>query len=364
MNRFIFYCILVNMIANMISAVSKILMDHKKDGIFLSMLLAVLSGMVIVYVFGKFFSKFPGKDLQTLLEEYTPVWVSKPVLFLTVLHWFISGVLSIVSYTFMLKRFLTPEMPITWIATTILIIISYGILMNTKSVLYTIENILLFSLPIVLYLVFKAYTNRLFEWDFVREAFMYVNTLPTYSSYAAAMFIFLGITNIVVFNPVFKDPIKMTWKHTLFTGFLGSLVLLTLYLVPIGMNGFERVDHLVYPAISTSDTLRMTFGIIERVLYLFLPLFLAISILNLLLHWHVAIEACKSLFFPKWLKWRNTNYTPHLYIAVFWVITLITIKSLSEYSLLQYSKYFYNLIPLSSLFYFFIFWLIRRRAKT
>lgn len=364
MNRFLYYLLFVNMIANMISAVPKILLQERMTGAVISILLSIVFGLVLVYIYVNFFNRFPGKDFPQLLKEYTPSWVYFPVILLIASVWFTGGLITLITYTFMLKRFLTPDMSIMWIATSFLIVISFGVLMHSQNILYTLENVLVFSLPIIMFIVMKAFTSDQFEWDFVGEAIMYINKLPSYSAFSASFYVFVGITNIIIFNRVFTHKKQsVTWKQLGFVGMTGTFVLFTAYFVPIGLNGFEQIQNLVYPAISSSDTLRMRYGVIERVLYLFLPFFLAISFLSLLVHWHVAIEACKNLIWFKRFKWKEVNLTPYIYLIAVWVITLILVKSLSEYTLLLYSSYFYKILPSLTLLFFIIFWFIKRRAK-
>lgn len=364
MNRFLYYSIFINMAANMISAVPKILLDQSMKGAVVSMLLAIFFGLILIYINGNFFNQFPGKDLPALLKEYTPSWMYLPFTMLIAFIWFAAGLMTLVTYSFMLKRFLTPDMSVTWIAVSFLIIVSFAVLMNTKSVLYTMENVIFFTMPIVIFIVFKAFFSEQFEWDFVREAVMHFNHLPNYNAFSAASFVFVGMSNIVILNRAFTHKsTRVTWKHLFLIGTIGTAVLATIYFVPIGLNGFENIDDLVYPAITTSDTLRMKYGIIERLLYLFLPLFLAISFLNLLIHWHVAIESCKNIIWFKRFEWKKTNLTPYLYLIVFWMLTLMLVRSLSEHTLLLYSKYYYNLIPPFSLLFFISLWFIKRRAK-
>ncbi|MBD8004383.1 GerAB/ArcD/ProY family transporter [Bacillus norwichensis] len=365
MNRFMYCLLFVNMIANMISAVPKVLLDHRTDGAIVSMLLSLIFGLILLYITGNFFSKYPGKDFPSLLKEYAPSWMYWPFNLLIACVWFSAGLITLVTYSFMLKRFLTPEMSITWIAISFLIVVSFGVLMNTESVLYTVENVLLLSFPLVALIIYKAFSSKQFEWDFVREAIMHFNHLPNYSSFSAATFAFVGISNMIIFNRAFTHKkTRVTWKQISLIGVIGTGVLGTLYFAPIGLNGFDHINHLVYPAISTSDTLWLKFGIIERLLYIFLPLFLAISFLNLLIHWHIAIEACKNMIWFKKFKLKKMNLTSYLYLIVFWTITLIVINSLSEHTLLLYSGYFYNIGPPLILLFFFCFWYINRRVKS
>ncbi|GIN71922.1 hypothetical protein J14TS2_23970 [Bacillus sp. J14TS2] len=135
------------------------------------------------------------------------------------------------------------------------------------------------------------------------------------------------------------------------------------YILPIGLNGFEKIENLVYPAITTSDTLRMKFGVIERVLFLFFMFFLALTFISLLIHWHVAVELCKNILWLENFKWKKTNLTPFIFIGTFWAVTMFLTFHLNEYTLLVYTNYFFNCLPPFFLLTFILFWFIRRRAK-
>lgn len=352
------------MIANMIASVPKILLEERMEGAIASMLLSIVAGLLLIYLFIRFFHAFPGKDFPELLKEYLPRWMYFPYLLLLVFFWYTAGLITLVTYSFMLKRFLTPDMSLVWIVSSFLIFISFGILMNSKHVLFTVENVLVFSLPVIVFLIIKAYSSQEFKWDFVREAIMYMNRLPSYSAFSASFYTFMGIINIIVFNRVFSIKMKrVTWKQLSALGIAGSAILFTTYFVPIGLNGFEKINELVYPAVTTSDSLRMKYGIIERVLYLFLPFFLAITFLSLLIHWHVAIEVSKNAIWFKRFQWKKNNLTPYLFVAIFWLAAIQMVTYLTEYQLMIYTSYFFNMQPFFGLLFIITFWYIIRRAR-
>ncbi|MCJ8009971.1 GerAB/ArcD/ProY family transporter [Lederbergia wuyishanensis] len=364
MNRYVYYLLYVNMFANMVVSVPKNLLNERRDGAIISMVLAIGAGMLVIYAFLWFFSKFPGKDYPELLKKHSPKWIHFPFLLFLALFWFIAGLNTLITYTFLLKRFLTPDMSVVWIASTFLIFISFGILMHTKGILYTIEAILLISSPLIVFLIAKAYMSSEFEWDFVREAAMHVYRMPSYNAFSSAFYIFLGITNLIIFNRAWSTKkIQVSVKHVFLMGLAGIMILITIYVVAIGMNGFESIDQLVYPAITTSDTLRMQYGMIERVLYLFLLFFLAITFLNLLLHWHITVEILKSVIWFKKFKWKENNLTPLIFLAIFWSVSLYTATSLDEYHLFTYTRFFFNTLPFITLILIISFWFIKRRAK-
>lgn len=365
MNRYYYYLIFFNLVANMISAVPKILFLHKTNGSLFSLFLSIPAGLLSVYLFIRFFNSFEGKDLSELVKKYFSKWISLPILSFLAITWLAAGLITLITFTFMIKRFLTPDMSILLIASLFLIFISYGILMQTKSILYTVETVLIFSIPLIAFMFIKAYRSPHFMWEFVGVAVMHSNHWPNYSAFSASLYCFLGIANLIVFNRAFpKKNFQLSWKSMLFIGIVGTITIISTYLIPIGLNGFEKIDSLVYPAITTSDTLRMKFGIVERVLFIFFMFFLAVTFISLLIHWHVAIELCKNIFWLKNFKWKNTNLTPYIFIGIFWAVTIFLTHYLNEYTLLIYAKYFFNCLPPFFLLMFILFWFIRRRAKT
>jgi hypothetical protein len=107
----------------------------------------------------------------------------------------------------------------------------------------------------------------------------------------------------------------------------------------------------------------MKYGIIERVLYLFLPFFMAITFLSMLIHWHVAMEIFKNILWFKRFKRKTFNLTPYLYMAAFWLVTFKLVTYLTEHQLLVYTGFFFNILPPLAILFFCTFWYISRRAK-
>ncbi|MFS0638014.1 GerAB/ArcD/ProY family transporter [Mesobacillus foraminis] len=363
MSRYFFYLVFVNMIANVVASVPKILISHREDGAIVSMILSFFSGLVFCYIVTRFFNLFPGQGLPELTRKYLPRWVSFPVLLLVAGSWYIAGLITLVTFSFLLKRFLTPDMPLPWITSTFLLFLTYGILMKSRSVLYTIEFVLLCCLPIIFVITLKAYTTPELRWDFIKEAVMHIYHVPDFSAFSASTYLLLGGFNLIIFNRLFKREQHINWKNMLFIGLAGGASLVTTYFVPIGINGFESIGGIVYPWITTSDALRLEFFVVERVLYIFLLLYLAISFLSVLIHWHVTLELLKSIIWFKRLKWKKRNLTPFLFIGLFWFVSLEIVTYLTEYQLIEYTRYFLNYLLCSFAVMFGLFLFIKRRAE-
>lgn len=346
------------MVANIIASVPAILLQFHKEGSVSSMILAVVTGTILVTIYTRFFNTFPGMTLPDLLKKTTSKWFYKPFLFFLALMWFAAGLITLVTFTFLLIRFLTPEMPVFQISLLLIFSIIFGCLMKTERVLYTIELILLITFPLILFIFYKAYTSNSLEWDFVKEAALYVNQLPNINSFASCFYLFLGVANLFIFNRFFTKKQNYKWKHMASIGIISTLTLFTTYFIPIGFNGFESIDDLVYPWITTSDSLRMEFFMIERVLFVFLLFYLGVAFLSILIHWHVSLEFLKSIFNLEKIKFRGLNVGNFIPLPFFIVTSLLFVRKLNEYQLFRFSSIFYNSLiiffPLLIILFFFI----------
>lgn len=364
MNRYFYYLLAVNMVAHIITSVPMVLFEARKEGAIVSMILSLGAGSLVMYWMTRIFNRFPGKGYPELLKEYTSKWIAKPLLFCTVLVWFTAGLITLITYSQLLKRFLNPDMPIMGIISMMLVFVSFGILMNSKSVLYTVEVVFLISIPFTIFIFAKMYLDKGMNWDFVREAMMYIEQMPDYSAFAAASYVVLGPANLIIFNRVFTNKQTMSWKQLLIIVITGIFALFTSYFIPIGFQGFKNIDLLVHPWFLTADSIRMKFGFIERVLFMFALLSLSIAFLSILIHWHVAIELLKNIVWFKKLQWKGYNLTPWLFVAVFWVSSLVVIPYLTELQLYTYTEYALDLFfPFIFVILLSLLW-IRRRAKT
>ncbi|KGR78774.1 GerAB/ArcD/ProY family transporter [Ureibacillus sinduriensis] len=363
MSRYYYYLILINMVANVIASVPAILLQFHKQGSVSSMILAAIIGTILITIYTRFFNAFPGMTLPDLLKKTTAKWFYNPFILLLALVWFIAGLITLVTFAFLLIRFVTPEMPIIQIGSTIILSVIFGCLMRSERVLYTIELVTLITFPLTIFIFYKAYTSDNLNWDFVKDAALYVNQMPNLNSFGACLFLFLGVVNLFIFNRFFTEKQSFKWKHAALIGVISTMTLFTTYFIPIGFHGFENIDELVYPWISTSDSIRMEFFIIERVLFVFILFYLGIAFLSILIHWHVSMEFLKFVFHLEKIKFRGLTVGTVIPLPFFIGISLYFLRELNEYQLFRISGLFYD-----SLIFFFslitiLLFFIKRRMK-
>lgn len=91
-------------------------------------------------------------------------------------------------------------------------------------------------------------------------------------------------------------------------------------MVPIGMHGIDSVDEFMYPWIIMVDSIRLPYSPIERALFIFLMLYVNISLISVAVHWHVAFELVKGTFSA-----NNRVKKDRLVLALFFVFSLLSV---------------------------------------
>ncbi|GKV65330.1 MULTISPECIES: GerAB/ArcD/ProY family transporter [unclassified Sporosarcina] len=364
MSRFIYFLIISNMVANIIASIPRILLSESEDGAVLSMILALFYGVFAIWVLIKCLQAFPGKSVPELFSLYLSRWIGTPVLFILGVIWYIAGLQTLIAYVAILSRFLTPEMSIYVILASFVLILTFGILMQSRNVLFSLELIFVILLPFVFFFIMKTYFTEQLDWDQVSLALTHTHKVPSYTTFAAAAYLFIGAFDLVIFNSLMKKKLVFKWKQALVIFLLGLFIMTTTYLIPIGILGFDKIEDFIYPWVSTSDSMRMKFGVIERVTFLFLLNFLAIAFLNIFIHWHVAYKLFQSTFgVDKLPKGKRKNYSKAIMVTVFWSVAVFFTVQETEYDLFLYTGYYFNSLPVVFSGLTVLLMIVNRRAK-
>lgn len=335
MSRFLFYMILINMMTSMVSLTPRILIAGSGSGTILSLLLSLIVGTVLTYILVNLFRRFPGQGLPEILEIHAPKWFAKPVLLLFGLAWYTAGLFTLTVYSIIIIRFLTPNMSIYTIVLTFVIVVTYGVFMKAHNILYMSELIFIIVVPFIFFVQLKGYFSRDLNWDYVRVALMEVNHLPDYGAFTSTLFIIIGISNLVIFNRVFTHLKKPSKKGIALLTILLAYVLATTYFLPLGFGGYDALENSMFPWIMTSDSLRMKFGIIERIVFIFIGAFLALGVVSITMHWHVSIQLLSSVLYSKRFKWKSFNLTHPVLIVIFWIVAMTFIVNITTEKLFR-----------------------------
>lgn len=331
MTRYFYLLVFLNMISNVILFVPRILIDHRFDGAVISIPIGTMISILLLFLFTKAMLCFPGKGLPEILQENTPAWFQKSFIFLLSLNFLVAGGFGQAAYASIIKRFISPDVSTGSILLLFLILVSSLSMMRSRSIVYLLEILFVINIPFIAFITLKAYGSDEISWHAIQEVATYINEPPNLSSLSAATYTFSGYANLVIFNRLFKE--KFQPKYFWAIACIGFLNLCTTFFVPIGFQGTQAVGDYIYPWIATADSLRMEFGFVERMLFFFLVLYISISIISSIVHWHVGLELIKSLFSqskteskqwfiapyqPNWSKWR-----PLIIVGIFSATTYI-----------------------------------------
>lgn len=363
MSRFVYYLILSNMIANLVAAVPRILIGKSSDGALLAIIIAICLGVFMNWLFINTMSNFPGKTVPQLFERHLSKWVGVPAVLLLALIWYIAGIQTLITYIDIMQHFLTTGMSVYLLFLMFIPCITLGFFMHSRNVLFSLEVLLVTLAPIMLLFLGELYFTRNVDWDYVKIAMTHIEKMPDYSVFAATIFLFLGSFDLILFNSMLTNKIKFGWKQAGIIASFGVVALFTIYFMPIGILGFDEVEETLYPMILTSDSLRMKFGVIERVIFIFQLNFLAFAFLNILLHWHVAFKFLQFTFGTEKLKGKRKYFSNGLLVAALWGAALFMTILETEYDLFTYSEYYFNTLPAVFVLLMTLLFIVKRRAK-
>ncbi|WP_019635972.1 hypothetical protein [Paenibacillus fonticola] len=297
--RYFYYLFTIQALINIVNFVPRVLIDNRFEGALMSILVSVVLGTTLLIIFTKIISHFPGEGLPEIIHDTLPRFVGLPLLCIFAFLWYESGAITLVSFVDITLRFITPDVSPVFAIIGFLLLVTMCSRLKTESILYALETTLIINCPLVAYMLIKALINPHFSWDAVMQIITHLWTIPKYNSIAGASFIFTGYVNLAIFNRAFKS---LKLRHLWMIPLSGLMVLLVTLLVPIGYHGTIGVEQQVYTWFSTADAIRSEFFIVERVLFIFYFSYLAMSLVSVVVHWHIALELVKGFLMKKKTK--------------------------------------------------------------
>ncbi|MEK3760905.1 GerAB/ArcD/ProY family transporter [Paenibacillus sp. FSL P4-0338] len=175
-----FYCLfLMNSLINIINFTPRELIDARFEGAQSSIVIAVVTGTLFIYLFTKVINKFPGQGLPEIFGAALPKLLASPLIFIYALLWYTAGALIMLSFVDITLRFISPD---TWPYAVLLGFLAVVCLcsrMDSLSLLYGLEVTLGITLPLILYATVKAVVNPDFSWDAVLQ----IMTFPACAGY-------------------------------------------------------------------------------------------------------------------------------------------------------------------------------------
>ncbi|ASS66414.1 MULTISPECIES: hypothetical protein [unclassified Paenibacillus] len=293
MNRYFYYSFIMVAMLNLMLYVPSVLLKDRMNGAVSGLIVSLIVGTAIGYASTSALARFPGMGLPEILRLFLPEWLVKLLLPIYAFMWFFASSFALIGFTLLMNRVLTPDQP-AWNMLLILgLLCVYGATRSALTILYLLEITMLLVAPLVLLIIFKGIRSPDLSWDAIFTIAQYVNHFPTLSSVGAGTFIFTGYINMAIFNRV--NPPNFRLKGRWIIPVTGTLILLATFFLPIGFHGTMGVDRYLYVWTQTADSMTMRYGFIERVVFVFLFLYLGLSIVYTITGWNQAMEFILSI---------------------------------------------------------------------
>lgn len=330
MNRYFYYNVFLGSMLNLMLYVPHILIKYRYTGAISSMVVAILIGTGLAFLFSHVIQANPGKGLPEILRMFLPKAVVIPMLLFFAAMWFIASAIAIIAYAVLINRFFNPDTNALIVLALLSLVCVYGATRSTLSVMFMMEMGLIINTPLILFILMKAVRSENISWDAIRTIANYWNQMPQLPPVAAASYIFTGYINYSIYNRL--TPANFRLRYRWLIPVFCTLIMLISFFVPVGFHGTEAVVHYIYLWSVTADSLMMSHGFIERVIFVFLILYLNLTLIYTTSGWHQAIEMIKSCM-PRNkpdIDHRTTPWSNWLIASAFAVASLLALHFFDE----------------------------------
>ncbi|MBM7565438.1 GerAB/ArcD/ProY family transporter [Paenibacillus sacheonensis] len=339
MNRYFYYNIVLVSLLNLMLFVPYLLIQHRYEGSIMSMACAAIVGSILALLFTHVMKTYPGKGLPEILTLFFPKFLAVPFMLGCAFMWLTAASIVLYTYSVLINRFFNPDTSSIIVLTFMACVCLYGATRSMFTVIVVMEVILVVCTPFILFVLFKAVRSPLLDWDAIRTVAHYWNRLPKVKPFASSLFVFTGYMNFFMFNRLNSPNFRIRFRW--FIPVFGSLILITSFFVPIGFHGTDGSADYLYIWSVTSDSLVMSYGFIERVIFVFLLLYLMLSLMFATIGWHLAMELVKSCL-PQPKKPVDPAKTPRsnwVIVCVFVVMTITYAYTFNEKQNLEITSY-------------------------
>nr|WP_281378640.1 GerAB/ArcD/ProY family transporter [Paenibacillus phyllosphaerae] len=322
------------------------------------MALAVVIGTAMTFMYTYIMGKFPGLGMPEILDKFLPKMVVKPIMVFMAAMWIIGPSIALVSYAVLINRFINPDTSPVMVLILLSGVCIYAATRSTLTLAFLVEMGMLINFPIILFILLKAVRSDAINWDAIRTVANYWTQMPNLQSVGAASYIFTGYVSFAIYNRLMPPNIRI--RHRWIIPISGSAILLLTFFVPIGFHGTEAVENYLYVWSVTADSLMMNYGFIERVIFMFLIMYLNLTLIYTASGWHQAIEFLKALsnsYKPSVddVPMKRNGFIYSTVIALLTVIYLYYVNEKTTFAISGYWLSFRMFIEIGTVVTMFIF---------
>jgi hypothetical protein len=246
------------------------------NGFLIAIILGYCIAMINSYFLINSYNIFEGKDLVFITQKVFSKFSGKLIILIHIITSFLTGITIYLPLIIVMGSNIMPTTSRLYISVFIVLIYIVAIRNTQNTILYGMGFFALFAavlVPTIFVIIGKEIDTR-----FIIGAISHSIRSPLLVMIISATYFFDGIENLAVYNPSFgKKSIKLSF---LLYAIVGIPLSLFPILIPIGVWGPHTIKDLTLPILATSDTVSLDLFIIERTLYIMLPLYISLQILG------------------------------------------------------------------------------------
>lgn len=323
-SKYFYYLILGHIFISTIVYYPNIQSKNIYNGFILAIVLGYFIAMWNSYCLIETYNIFNQKDLIYITNQLFKKTFGKIVVFLFVMISAITGLFMHMPLIKIVQSNMMPETSATYIAMFAVLIYIVALKNKEKSILYPLGFFSIFC-GIGFLLIFSIITKGV-DTRFIIGSITHSFRLPYISMIASTTYFFNGIETLAVYNVALgKKSFKTAY---LIYGLIGIPLSFIPILIPIGAWGPYAVKDLVFPVLATSDTVALDLFLVERVLFVFLPISVCIQILGAVSYFYVAYKLVEKSISSKLIK--------KLIYIVFSLILLLLPKFIGDFQIVGF----------------------------
>lgn len=309
--------------------------------------------MLIFAILYSQINKFPGQPIFRTLKNAVPGWLLFPFLVIQCALSWGCGLFFLIEITQSAKIFLISGHSSIMILCLFLACILPVAGLDSKSLLFIFEFIVILSLPVLILLAWRTATDDLIQVDSMIEVIMTIGSRPDLTSITAAASMFTCITPLLVFH----EHLRYVPKWLRFAGLAaGFAVQLFTFLVPVGYFGRYGVENLKIAWLAVGDSMRFENILIGRMVHIFYLFYVETTLAFVILCWHCSLQFINQADLRSGGKFR------WLVLSLFGVAAICTNSFASELAV-PFTMFINTRFWGEIVFVLLVLWAVRARQR-
>jgi len=284
MNRYYMNIALLCILISPMLSMPKLLIVDRYRGSLSSILIAMILGAMLSGICLSSLRRLKGVNMTEIMERYLPKVIKFPLYLMLSMMWFTGGIITLFTLTFISVRFINPYSDIRIILVCFILVSCWASLRHKEGMMNGLEILLCLCAPFIIVLLSKGFSLTHFQWDAVLSLNDYVMKWPKLHLIAVSLFMFTGHISLFIWSGSKNDNNTMYW----FIPLTASIAIFSLIVIPLGMHGTIAPDHYTFLWSSTADSIQFNYSLVERGLYVYLAVYMLLSLLFISVCWHVA----------------------------------------------------------------------------